>query len=145
MLHDPIVFSRPDKFIPERYLKDGKPDEDAADPARISFGFGRRCVICPVVSGSPSHLSRRICPGRHFADSSLFINIASVLHTLDISLPLDEYSRPIRIEPRASTGIVSSVGFIQQRVCMIRTELNFPVSLRIVDAPSSRGRRLRRC
>ena len=30
-------------------------------------------------------------------------------------------------------------------VSMIRTEVNFPVSSRIVDAPSSRGRRLRRC
>ena len=35
----------------------------------------------------------RICPGRYYADASLFINIAMILHVFDISPPLDKVPR----------------------------------------------------
>lgn len=47
ILHDPEVYTRPEAFIPDRYLKDGKMDLDAFDPATIAFGSGRRCVLQP--------------------------------------------------------------------------------------------------
>ncbi|GJJ15153.1 hypothetical protein Clacol_009428 [Clathrus columnatus] len=50
------------EFNPERFMK---PQTKYPDNA---FGFGRR-----------------ICPGRHMADSMIFIIIASVLHTFDIT------------------------------------------------------------
>lgn len=57
---DETVYSNPDSFIPERFL-------DPTIPEPVSFGFGRRS-----------------CPGIHFAKSSLFINITTMLATFDI-------------------------------------------------------------
>ncbi len=39
---DPTMYPNPEKFDPERYLKDGKPNPDVTDPTTIAFGFGRR-------------------------------------------------------------------------------------------------------
>ena len=50
----------------------------------------------------------RICPGRHLADASLFIVVASVLHTLNIEPPLDEYGQPIKLEAKMSTDLFLS-------------------------------------
>ncbi|TFK89697.1 cytochrome P450 [Polyporus arcularius HHB13444] len=92
ILHDPEVFPEPDKFVPERYLTDGRPNATVRDPATVIFGYGRR-----------------ICQGRYFAEAALFTCIASVLHTLDISLPLDGYGRPVRKEPSISTDLVTHI------------------------------------
>ena len=48
----------------------------------------------------------RICPGRYFADSGLFINIASVLHVFDIGLPLDSAGNPVRIALTMTDGFL---------------------------------------
>ncbi|RPD81994.1 CyP450 monooxygenase [Lentinus tigrinus ALCF2SS1-7] len=92
ILHNPEKYPQPDAFVPERFIKDGSLSMDAGDPANFLFGFGRR-----------------ICPGRYFAEAALFIYIASVLHTLEISPPLDEGGRPIHIEPRPTSGLVSQL------------------------------------
>ena len=66
ILHDSSVYLEPDAFKPERYLDpDGNLRED-----RISlstFGCGRR-----------------ICPGRHFVDVTLFITVASLFSVFSI-------------------------------------------------------------
>ena len=51
----------------------------------------------------------RICPGRYYADASLFITIVSVLHTLEIHAPKDDNGQPIRAEPQTSSGLITSV------------------------------------
>ena len=56
-----------------------------------------------------AHMIISICPGRHFADASLFINIASVLHVFEIGPPLDESGGPIAVEPRMVNSFVSYV------------------------------------
>lgn len=44
MNHDPDVFDEPDKFTPERWLKDDSGEEK--DDLRLwTFGFGRRYVF----------------------------------------------------------------------------------------------------
>ena len=43
-MHDRKVFSKPQEFQPERYLKDGKLNPDVRDPDCAAFGFGRRSV-----------------------------------------------------------------------------------------------------
>ncbi len=53
----------------------------------------------------PWHVDR-ICPGRHFAENGLFISVASVLHVFDITPPVDEKGRAIKIEPRVTNGLV---------------------------------------
>ncbi|TBU44873.1 cytochrome P450 [Dichomitus squalens] len=70
MSHDPVAYPEPDKFIPERFLKDGKIDLTVRDPLSFQFGFGRR-----------------MCPGMPFSQESLFIAITSILHALDIKAP----------------------------------------------------------
>jgi len=66
IFHDPALYPEPDLFKPERYLNPNGTLRE--DPVLTSlFGFGKR-----------------ICPGRHFADASLFISIASLLSVFDI-------------------------------------------------------------
>ena len=49
----------------------------------------------------------RICPGRHFSDAALFINVAMLLHAFDITPPLDDGGNEMKIEPRMKDGFVS--------------------------------------
>lgn len=42
ILHDPETYPDPEEFRPERYMKDGKIDPEAKDPAIAAFGYGRR-------------------------------------------------------------------------------------------------------
>ena len=51
--------------------------------------------------------THRVCPGRHFAEASLFIMIASVLHTLTIDSAVDERGKPIAPEAKMTYGVIS--------------------------------------
>ncbi|KAI0769932.1 cytochrome P450 [Fomes fomentarius] len=90
ILHDPEAYPEPERFRPERFLKNGELNPDVRDPATVAFGFGRR-----------------ICPGRYFAEAALFVNMARVLQVFDISPPLDARGDVIRIEPKMKDGILS--------------------------------------
>ncbi|OBZ67817.1 O-methylsterigmatocystin oxidoreductase [Grifola frondosa] len=81
-VRDASVYAQPEAFNPDRFLKDGKLDPEVTDPSTVAFGFGRR-----------------ICPGRHLADDSLFIIAASVLHVYEINPGLDEKGRPVPFSP----------------------------------------------
>ncbi|TBU63498.1 cytochrome P450 [Dichomitus squalens] len=91
-LHDPEAYQDPEDFRPERFIRDGKLDPSVRDPSAFAFGFGRRRVVCP---------------GRHFAEAALFINIASVLHVFDIGPPLDGAGKPIKIQYKMTNGFLS--------------------------------------
>ena len=49
----------------------------------------------------------RICPGRRFAEASLSIMIASVLHTLRIEPEVDRDGHPIIPEVKMTDGVIS--------------------------------------
>jgi len=86
MSNDESRYPNPRAFIPERFLNDDgslKPD----DVEHIAFGFGRR-----------------MCVGRHFADTSLWSVMAKVLAVFKILRPLDENGVEIPVEPRFSGG-----------------------------------------
>ena len=42
MLHNPHDYAEPDRFNPDRFLKDGELNPDVPDPTKVAFGFGRR-------------------------------------------------------------------------------------------------------
>ena len=87
MAHDETRYPNPHTFIPERFLNDDgslKPN----DTEHIAFGFGRR-----------------ICAGRHIADTTVWIAIAKMLAVFKILNPLDENGMEIPVEPRFSNGI----------------------------------------
>jgi len=66
ILHDPEMYPDPDAFKPERFLnQDGSAREDPV--LASTFGFGKR-----------------ICPGRHFVEATLFILVASLLSVFNI-------------------------------------------------------------
>lgn len=62
MLHDPNIFTEPDRFNPERWFSPTVP----AYPIQ-AFGFGAR-----------------LCPGRFFARRSMWATIAGILAAFEI-------------------------------------------------------------
>jgi len=91
MLHSENVYADPFRFNPDRFMKDGKLDPDAKDPASIAFGFGRR-----------------ICPGRHMAFSAVWITMASIIATFDISKAVDNDGRIIEPSYEYVSSLISS-------------------------------------
>ncbi|KAH9929126.1 cytochrome P450 [Epithele typhae] len=89
-MHDPNTYHEPASFAPERFLRDGKLDPEVRNPNDFVFGFGRR-----------------ICPGRHYAESDIFLTMAHIIHVFDIRPPVDEDGREVAIEPRMVNGFVS--------------------------------------
>ncbi|KIJ35822.1 hypothetical protein M422DRAFT_261774 [Sphaerobolus stellatus SS14] len=88
LLHNEEDFGpNTDRFIPERFLEKSA----IRDPETTgSFGYGRR-----------------ICPGMHMAQNLLFIEIASILQTFDISGPRDANGTELPMEYNMTSGIFS--------------------------------------
>ncbi|KAJ7148780.1 cytochrome P450 [Mycena crocata] len=79
---DEALFPNAHSFLPERYLEKIEPAlAKRRDPRSYVFGFGRRR-----------------CPGVNLAESSVWVLMATVLATLDISKTKDNFGRPI--EPK---------------------------------------------
>jgi len=85
--YDPVRYPDPHKFDPTRFLDSplGVAEEanhpDPYQRSHVAFGGGRR-----------------ICPGMHVADRSMFINIARTLWGFDIRLKRDGMGREVPVE-----------------------------------------------
>jgi cytochrome P450 len=91
ILHNPEDYPEPETFKPERYLTpEGKLDPNVRDPRVACFGFGRR-----------------ICPGRHLADASLFTMIATLLATVDLVRAKDAQGHEIVPDVEVTSGLLS--------------------------------------
>jgi len=90
ILHDRKVFNNPEEFQPERYLKDGRLNPDVRDPVCAAFGFGRR-----------------ICPGRHLSDNSLYSFVSCLLAVYDIKLPVDDKGNTLNLKPEFTSGLLT--------------------------------------
>ncbi|KAF7374526.1 O-methylsterigmatocystin oxidoreductase [Mycena sanguinolenta] len=89
MTRDKSIYPEPERFNPDRFFTaDGKlNDEDTV----LAFGFGRR-----------------ICPGPHTADATLWAAFVSVLATFNIAKAKDDTGKEIEIDPNSySDGVVS--------------------------------------
>ena len=89
MTHDPTIYENPNEFRPERFSSTqavGVANKESAVP----FGFGRR-----------------ICPGMHMADASLFINIACIFSTFNISKATSIDGHPIEPEVEFNSGLIT--------------------------------------
>ncbi|KAJ6474242.1 cytochrome P450 [Mycena sanguinolenta] len=79
-IHVDSIYPDPECFNPDRFLtEDGKLNDDASV---LAFGFGRR-----------------LCPGRHNADDTIWATIVSVLSTFDIAKAKDAAGNEIDINP----------------------------------------------
>lgn len=85
-LHDPETYANPDAFDPERFLE----PRNEPDPNEESFGYGRR-----------------ICPGRHLADDSIFITVARLLTTFNMKKAVDASGKEIQPQVRTTSGSIS--------------------------------------
>lgn len=88
LTHDPRMYVNPMVFEPARFLAtEGRTPE--LDPRELCFGFGRR-----------------ICPGQHLADASVFISCAMSLAVFEISKCVED---GVVVEPvnENTTGTIS--------------------------------------
>lgn len=84
--HDEANYKDPHVFNPERFL-----GEDAEmDPKTLIFGFGRR-----------------ICPGKDFADESVFLTVALSLAAFNIRKAKDGKDNVSDPHPEFTPGIIS--------------------------------------
>ena len=75
--HDSKAYPEPDTFNPDRFMGVGP----ALDPRTYAFGVGRR-----------------ICPGRDFAEASIFTAVSMLLATSTLTKAIDGNGKEIEPE-----------------------------------------------
>ena len=90
ILHDPDTYPEPEEFKPERFLNN---DGSVRDDPTLSIAFG---------------VGRRICPGRHFVDATIFIVASSILSVFNVMKATDRNGYEIPVDPAAlvQTGVL---------------------------------------
>ena len=90
ILHDPEIYPDPEEFKPERFLN---PDGSVRDDPTLSLVFG---------------VGKRICPGRHFVDATIFIFTSSVLSVFNVTKAKDEngHEIPVKAAVTVNRGVL---------------------------------------
>ena len=94
---DERVWDDPDIFRPERFM--GSSVSELADPYNIAFGHGRRFACYSCIRMKSHVLRTRLCAGRLFADTTLFLAISSMAATLDVRKARDSNGKEISPSP----------------------------------------------
>ncbi|KAH6908092.1 cytochrome P450 [Coprinopsis sp. MPI-PUGE-AT-0042] len=84
--HDEELYPEPFRFNPERHLG----PNPQPNPFQFIFGFGRR-----------------VCPGAHFAETSIFYTISNILAVFNISKQVDESGNEIEPQIAWTSGVTS--------------------------------------
>jgi cytochrome P450 len=79
ILHDPESYPDPEEFKPERFLNQ---DGSVRDDPTLSLVFGA---------------GKRICPGRHVVDATIFIVTASLISVFNVTKAKDENGHEIPV------------------------------------------------
>ncbi|KZT69384.1 cytochrome P450 [Daedalea quercina L-15889] len=90
MTRNPELYPNPEAFRPERFLGLSPDEAKQMDPRNLVFGFGRR-----------------ICPGRRFADASIWLAIASIVATFNVRKVRDAEGRETDPVVEFTSGSVS--------------------------------------
>ncbi|KAI0779913.1 cytochrome P450 [Fomes fomentarius] len=90
MTQNPELYSEPDQFCPERYMGLSPEELDRKDPGQVVFGFGRR-----------------VCPGKAFADTTLWLTAVNIIATMDLTFSKDATGRDIVPEAGFLSGFIS--------------------------------------
>ncbi|KAI9431005.1 cytochrome P450 [Lactarius psammicola] len=90
ILHNPDLFPDQETFKPGRFLNE---DGIFRDDPTISFAFGA---------------GKRICPGRHLAEATLFIVTASVFSVFNVTKAKDENGHETPVTPAMQNDAVAS-------------------------------------
>ena len=85
MLHDDSVYPTPFTFDPARFMGENQ----QPDPRELAFGRGRR-----------------VCPGQHIAEASVFIQVASILATFDVLREVEDNYPKVEAEVEFTTAVV---------------------------------------
>lgn len=93
--HDPSVYHTPMEFRPERFS--GPNAEPLA--SEVVFGFGRR-----------------VCPGKHVAEQTLFLSIAQTLAVFKIQKAVAKDGTEIEVKYQNLPGVISRVKDFQHRI-----------------------------
>lgn len=89
MTHDSKTYSDPDEFNPDRYIP--QTEGGAGEPFPVGqFGFGRR-----------------VCVGKHLAEASVWIVVATVLATMNIEKAVGADRKEIIPEVALTNGLTS--------------------------------------
>ncbi|KDN35251.1 hypothetical protein RSAG8_11736, partial [Rhizoctonia solani AG-8 WAC10335] len=86
IMHNPEVYPDPEKFVPERFIGENPPPF----PEIYAFGFGRR-----------------ICPGMHVAQQSMWLSISNILANFIITKAQDENGVEIVPEENYTNDIIT--------------------------------------
>ncbi|KAI0720390.1 cytochrome P450 [Fomitopsis betulina] len=90
MLHNPDEYPDPESFMPERFETLSTEELDQIDPRNVVFGFGRR-----------------ICPGRRFADTNIWLAMAHLVAIFDIEKARDSEGNEITPPVAFESGLSS--------------------------------------
>jgi cytochrome P450 len=95
ILHNPDLYPDPETFKPERFLNE---DGTFRDDPTISLAFGA---------------GKRICPGRHLVDATMFIFTACVLSVFNVTKARDEngHEIPVTTMVQADSALTHPVKF----------------------------------
>lgn len=107
MLHDREIYPDPFTFNPDRHIATAERPAQR-DPRTICFGFGRR-----------------ICPGMHLAEASLFSSIAMTLAVFDISKAVEN---GVEITP-VHENTAGTISFPEAFKCSIKPRSKKAVAL----------------